>query len=639
MPKALLIFLLSVVAFAQTVSNPPGSSGGGGGGTGDIEGVSVACGVAGGGGSGSVTVRTSSVQNAQTGTTYTVIDGDCGKFVTLNNASAVAVTLPQANGSTFISGWHSNFINLGAGTVTITPTTSTVDGAASITLGTNKGIEIFSNGTNYFTNRGRPTLVSGDIPNNAADTSGTAAQATTALAGDSATAFFPSGTLESARLAADVVLEGQANTFTSGLQDFSAVSLKIPSSTSLPGTCAVGEVYMDTNATSGQRFYLCESTNTWALQGDGGGGGATIPSTTSALKGDGAGNAAAVTGTGSDCVHVDGTSAACPGGGLAGPMSSTDKALPRWSGTGGDTLQDSGVVVDDSNNVSIPGELSVGDGMAPTRFTLSCGTAPSTPSADKVVAYCTGDVPGFKTDAGTVLVPVVPDTGASNNFLTAISAGGVISKAQPSISSLSDAASVVTPSASNTLTNKTIDVEGTGNTITTVSKLWFDAAACSGTTGALNWDTLASGAPTATCSAGGTNTNLIRGVADFADSGTFQMMRQVRLPADFTGTVDVALKWRTTATSGNVVWQVSTVCIADAEVDDANWNTASTVTDAAKGTTNQSNDAAITTLTITGCAAGELMHFRILRDPTDGSDTLGATASLIGVELTTRRAQ
>jgi hypothetical protein len=48
-------------------------------------------------------------------------------------------------------------------------------------------------------------------------------------------------------------------------------------------------------------------------------GGASIPATTSALAGDGAGNASAVTGTGTNCVHVDGTSAACPGGGVADP--------------------------------------------------------------------------------------------------------------------------------------------------------------------------------------------------------------------------------------------------------------------------------------------------------------------------------
>lgn len=44
-------------------------------------------------------------------------------------------------------------------------------------------------------------------------------------------------------------------------------------------------------------------------------GGGTIASTTSALKGDGAGNASAVTGTSSNCVHVDGSSAGCGGGG------------------------------------------------------------------------------------------------------------------------------------------------------------------------------------------------------------------------------------------------------------------------------------------------------------------------------------
>ena len=47
----------------------------------------------------------------------------------------------------------------------------------------------------------------------------------------------------------------------------------VPNSTTLPATCAVGDTYMDTDATSGQRFYLCESTDSWVLQGDGGGGG------------------------------------------------------------------------------------------------------------------------------------------------------------------------------------------------------------------------------------------------------------------------------------------------------------------------------------------------------------------------------
>lgn len=55
--------------------------------------------------------------------------------------------------------------------------------------------------------------------------------------------------------------------------DAGGATFEIPNSTSLPGTCTVGQVYMDTDATSGQMIYACESTNTWALQGDGGGGG------------------------------------------------------------------------------------------------------------------------------------------------------------------------------------------------------------------------------------------------------------------------------------------------------------------------------------------------------------------------------
>lgn len=55
--------------------------------------------------------------------------------------------------------------------------------------------------------------------------------------------------------------------------DFGGGTLEVPNGTTLPGTCAIGDQFMDTDATSGQRLYLCESTNTWALQGDGGGGG------------------------------------------------------------------------------------------------------------------------------------------------------------------------------------------------------------------------------------------------------------------------------------------------------------------------------------------------------------------------------
>lgn len=122
--------------------------------------------------------------NAQTGTTYTYVDGDRAKLVTHTNGSSIAGTLPQAGASSqFISGWYMDVQNRGAGTLTITPTTSTIDGAANITLTTNQGVRIFSDGSNYFTQRGREnnngTVTSitcnGGLTGGAITTSGTCA--------------------------------------------------------------------------------------------------------------------------------------------------------------------------------------------------------------------------------------------------------------------------------------------------------------------------------------------------------------------------------------------------------------------------------------------------------------------------------
>jgi hypothetical protein len=98
--------------------------------------------------------------NAQVGTTYTFLAGDLGKLVTLTNASSIAVTLPQATASSgsFAAGWWVEVENRGAGTVTITPTTSTINGGASITLATNNSVKIISDGTNYFALLGKTAI-------------------------------------------------------------------------------------------------------------------------------------------------------------------------------------------------------------------------------------------------------------------------------------------------------------------------------------------------------------------------------------------------------------------------------------------------------------------------------------------------
>jgi hypothetical protein len=91
--------------------------------------------------------------NLQTGTTYIYAKGDKGKLVTHTNAAAIAGTLPVA--STTGAGWWMDVQNRGAGVLTITPTTSTIDGATSLVLLTGQGIHLVSDGTNYYTQRGK----------------------------------------------------------------------------------------------------------------------------------------------------------------------------------------------------------------------------------------------------------------------------------------------------------------------------------------------------------------------------------------------------------------------------------------------------------------------------------------------------
>lgn len=61
--------------------------------------------------------------NAQTGTTYTLVSGDVNKLVTLNNASAVTVTVPNG---VFTTGQQINLQQIGAGQVSIVSDGTTV---------------------------------------------------------------------------------------------------------------------------------------------------------------------------------------------------------------------------------------------------------------------------------------------------------------------------------------------------------------------------------------------------------------------------------------------------------------------------------------------------------------------------------
>lgn len=57
--------------------------------------------------------------NAQTGTTYTLVAGDAGKLVTLSNAAAITLSVPQDSAATIAVGTYVDLFQLGAGQVTV----------------------------------------------------------------------------------------------------------------------------------------------------------------------------------------------------------------------------------------------------------------------------------------------------------------------------------------------------------------------------------------------------------------------------------------------------------------------------------------------------------------------------------------
>jgi len=90
-------------------------------------------------------------QNTQTGTTYTAVLLDAGKTVTLNNASAVTLTIPAQATVAWAANTQLNFLNLGAGTVTITPAADVTINGTPLTLTTSKGGSLVRTASNTWT--------------------------------------------------------------------------------------------------------------------------------------------------------------------------------------------------------------------------------------------------------------------------------------------------------------------------------------------------------------------------------------------------------------------------------------------------------------------------------------------------------
>ncbi|MCX7364824.1 MAG: hypothetical protein NTV97_23720 [Alphaproteobacteria bacterium] len=81
--------------------------------------------------SGSAFKTTAANVNAQTGTSYSLVDADNGKVVTLSNASAITLTVPSG----LAAGFSCTLVQLGAGQVTITASSTNLRHRNGLKLG------------------------------------------------------------------------------------------------------------------------------------------------------------------------------------------------------------------------------------------------------------------------------------------------------------------------------------------------------------------------------------------------------------------------------------------------------------------------------------------------------------------------
>lgn len=163
----------------------------------------------------------------------------------------------------------------------------------------------------------------------------------------------------------------------------------------------------------------------------------------------------------------------------------------------------------------------------------------------------------------------------------------------------------------------------------------YATGVCQGSTASLGLSALTSLAPTAFCLTG---TNVTSGWAQFPDSdGNYELQGELLLPSDWDGTLSVNGVWRTAATSGDIKLYVTVACSADAETRNDTWVAAGNVVETAKGTTLQLNTWSISSLTTTGCAAGEVINWRVYRQRTDAADTLASTFILGPITFTAGR--
>jgi hypothetical protein len=556
--------------------------------------------------------KLASAVNAQTGTTYTVLDTDRGKLVTHSNGAAIAVILPQAGaGSAFIDGWFYDVQNRGAGTVTITPATSTIDGAASLALTTGQGTRIFSNGTNYFTQRGMtggggggagftdsaglaatlsdetgsglavfnntpvlttPSIASFTNAQHAHSNAGGGGQITDAAL-SAAVGGTKGGTGQTTSTQGDLLFGAAGNAWSKLAKNASAT--RYLSNTGANNDPAWAQINL-ANGTTGLlplaslgtgipvfeavEFTESDSNPTCAA------GNYTIYADTSETKLKKCQNGVA---TDLDASGAGDVSAASNFG--------TDNVVIRSNGTT-KGVQHSGVAIDDSDNISTPGTLTTGSGGSPSGSATFSGA----------------------TSGSAVLgVADIAGSPARINLPTATGSAGAV---------------LVTNGATPQVTSWLLPIKS----------VWFGA-------GALSTDGTQCAVPTeVTINSGPKIWTII-----CADNDGSTIYGSVRMPDSWNaGTITFTHVYiQTAANTGALNGDIAAQCRGNGEVPSSTWGTEVAIDDAAVVGSNSNDMTTSAAVTPAGtCAAGDMLYFRYQIDAA-GTTTTAASLHHIGFNM------
>lgn len=485
-------------------------------------------------------------------------------------------------------------------------------------------------------------IADADVPNNITITLAATATALAANGANCSAGQFPlgvdaSGAVESctalpttiAGTSNEISASGSTGAVTLSLPssiDLGGKTLEIPNSNTLPATCGVGQIYMDTDATSGRRIYACESANTWALQGDGntgGGGGSSDGSAEAVQASDGAGGfvdsgvtAASgvltateieVTGAASGIVTVSGVTS----GSLR--ITTADATAQQITVTG--AAQTSGATV-----LTIPDRAGVNGTFAFTDSNVATATALAANGSN-----CSAGSGALGVSASGAAESCTDFLEAGDNIGAATATTPSANDNDTSVATTAYVQTELTAYASDTvtLTNKTLNCSsGTGNTCTIWERRGGDlVGAADASTAGHVWDV---DPLSTTCTAAVvTGTNQTYGVCTFPDSdGEYGRQWEIDVPTGGIVSMNADIWWKGTG-SGNARFRVQTLCYASDAAGDAAYSNSTYVT-AAAGTSGRLVRVNMPSITITGCDPNERMAIRFSRNRTEGSDTYNA---------------